>query len=781
MGCCNSKPKEKPKAPAPQPKPTRPKPPTPKEDPRDSIPVAAEPVAKSAAELRADRLAAIDESRKKAFRYDHCTVEDGEVHPLFDDGLIYRIIKDGVWYIYNDTLDYEAHVNYRFGPGSQIIPGPRTSLETGADGWITAHALVYPLETIEYISGTYNGFKSDVSIKAVDPEYLSRMAQDSKAIAAAELRAVQRLAGNEWDEEIILRRCIEQNVPYVDVNFPPTDRMMARPGVDHREMAETGMQRPTQYLSDDMKNESDAVIGAVVPESIDSGKLGDCWIGCAAAVMAEDEETIRSMFISTKPEERDVGAYRVALSKHGWWRSVIVDNYLPTLSNTPVFARIADDPRELWVSLLEKAYAKVHGSYAVITGGDALQAIQDFTGAPTYRFDKEWESAAMNFDKVRGFTQKLIRYNEAGYGIVLSTPALTSTSYLGCKQGSNYEAFKKKYTSVGLRCAYTYAVSEMVSVDNVVLFKVHNPWKATATWNGPWSAKSAEWDKHPRARSVCRPEETAPGSFWISWNDAINYFDGGGVVYCTPDAVDYRVKGQFNDVIPSVVLEIEAKEAVTVTLVLSQQDKRGGSDNDAGLRFAPCMLSVAQYDGSRHEVVANSSWDPAAPSAEYNFMVARDMAVTYTFQPSERPYLVVPRIHRKGVSAGYSRPYAFGIISQQALDGKLNIRCTSLDSENRVFKNLIRFDAGSLPAVEAQYQVHRAGEMPKVAFGEMVVGTAPAKAADPETSGSEANISREEEDAPAAQEELEQKPMEVTVTDGSGTPINADGRSADEL
>lgn len=45
---------------------------------------------------------------------------------------------------------------------------------------------------------------------------------------------------------------------------------------------------------------------------------------------------------------------------------------------------------ELWVLLLEKAYAKVHGCYANIEAGLTGNAIRDLTGAP-YEFKSNQE------------------------------------------------------------------------------------------------------------------------------------------------------------------------------------------------------------------------------------------------------------------------------------------------------------------------------------------------------------------------------------------------------
>lgn len=741
MGCCNTKTKEKrptpppppPKPPTPVEKPPTPPPPPPVEKeptPKEETPVEEPPQKEPEPDPRELRIRAIHDARNQPFQYSHCTVEGGEVRPCFKEGLVYCIVKNDKWYFYNDTLDYEAHVDYRFGPGSELVPGERTTIAETEDGWMSAHVVVYPLETVDYMAGTYNGYKSGIAAKPLSEEYRLRMCQEANAFVDHEMEAVMALANGETDEEVILKRCVQSKTPFVDVAFPPGVAMLSRPDVDARLIPEMAMMRPSQFLKDGENAQVDAVCGPVVPQSIDEGYLGDCWLMCSAAVMAEDEARVKELFAQGEPEEKAVGAYRVTLSKNGWWRSVIVDDYLPTVGAVPVFARSCDEPREQWVSLYQKAYAKVHGSYASITGGDALQALQDFTGAPSYRFDKEWEEAVTNTPKAEDLAEKLVHYSDAGYIIVLNTPGHESDSYLGSKRAADPEAFKFKYAKAGLRCGYTYCVSRVVKAQaggsSVVLFKVHNPWNVKEQWSGKWAKDSQEWLAYPDIAEECQPEAGPEGAFWICWDDAMNYFDGGGVSFISHSATytDYRVRGVFEQTFPNVALQVTAREPVTVMLVLSQEDKRGQPVEGPLSMFAPIMLSVARPNGEKYRVDVNTSWDPERPQAEYNFVVSRDVAMQYTFQPSDSPYLVIPRIHRKGVREGYDRQYTIGILSDEALEGKLQVEVREFNETNRVFSNIISFDASSITATSAEHQRRAVGEAPVSTVSDTVCSAA---------------------------------------------------------
>lgn len=118
----------------------------------------------------------------------------------------------------------------------------------------------------------------------------------------------------------------------------------------------------------------------------------------ALAVVAERHDLIARLFGETTTNQ--VGCYPIRLFVDGAWSTVLIDDQLPvttsprrpelTFQSSLAFSRsgsVETGGQQLWASLLEKAYAKVHGCYKAISGGEIAEALHDLTGAPTCTID----------------------------------------------------------------------------------------------------------------------------------------------------------------------------------------------------------------------------------------------------------------------------------------------------------------------------------------------------------------------------------------------------------
>ena len=124
--------------------------------------------------------------------------------------------------------------------------------------------------------------------------------------------------------------------------------------------------------------------------SVVEGRLGDGWLlGAMAAISGHPELLVENLFGSDPDDFKKWGVYTCRFYKNGSWVEVTTDTRAPATSGfgdggahgspEPIYGRCLD-PREQWVSLLEKAYAKLHGSYEALSGGSVTEALVDLTG-----------------------------------------------------------------------------------------------------------------------------------------------------------------------------------------------------------------------------------------------------------------------------------------------------------------------------------------------------------------------------------------------------------------
>ena len=120
----------------------------------------------------------------------------------------------------------------------------------------------------------------------------------------------------------------------------------------------------------------------VRPESVRQGYLTNSYFLSAVSALAERPALLRRLFQGERSSEE--GVYAVWLNICGVWREIIVDDFLPIscINNTCEFAFSRTEEDEVWLMILEKAYAKAYGAYEKIASGNLAYTLRDLTGAP---------------------------------------------------------------------------------------------------------------------------------------------------------------------------------------------------------------------------------------------------------------------------------------------------------------------------------------------------------------------------------------------------------------
>ncbi|TPP45461.1 Calpain cysteine protease family protein [Leishmania donovani] len=639
----------------------------------------------------------------------------GEIMSCFDEpNLLYRIIdpKAKTWSFYNDSLQYEMHVQFIFGKHSKLQPLENTTLRQNEEGQYVMEVVVYPTETEMFLQGTVNGFTSKLRAVPLTEDYHNARRGITEELVNNEVAAIQQVTSSDNAEDV-LQACIDSGIPFVDPEFPPCQASLEAGA--NKPFKPFAWARPQACVPEEMASQVRLFRANVRPGCVDAGDLGDSWVICSVASVSEDPARLMGMFRhpegkAAAQREHAVGAYRVTFNKNGWWRSVLVDSYLPVSGGKLKYAKSATDPAEIWPAILEKAYAKLHGSYARICSGDPLHALQDMTGFSTMRFDElltdDKASDQLFSDLVHGIA--------AGYTVICSTP--------GRGPHDKDQELCEAYAQVGLvtGCAYTILEAKHIENKDLRMVKVRNAWGRGVEWSGSWGNDDTKWDANPDIAEECNFQKAANGMFWMSWKDARKYFNGGGVCFTHQPAYDYRMNCVFTEGVPSAVLEIEVQSPTCFTFVISQDDKRCQVNAS---EYKPVMISIAEpVEGDMYKVVMNSSANGARPTSDkWMFLQARDVSLIHKLDAGK--YIVVPRIMPSDDPVE-PVPYVLGMICNKEVgNGDVSVKFKRLDAGNRVFENFPKFEPELMEVEQpVQYQKRAPGEaFPMTQMGEEVM------------------------------------------------------------
>ena len=198
-------------------------------------------------------------------------------------------------------------------------------------------------------------------------------------------RAVTRMNEKTLQMEKFVMEVIQKGKPWTDPDFPPRIESLHNPSLDEPNDLQKYKAFKWKRFKDIYKMPVMFKDG-IDPNDINQGSLGDCYFLAVLSSLAEFPERVEALF--TTKEINAAGIYLVKFYVNGNETPVIVDDHLPcNASGAPAFASSRDD--EMWVSILEKAWAKLHGTYARTEGGLPCFACSHLVGVPSESFSHD--------------------------------------------------------------------------------------------------------------------------------------------------------------------------------------------------------------------------------------------------------------------------------------------------------------------------------------------------------------------------------------------------------
>ncbi|XP_053568554.1 enolase-phosphatase E1-like isoform X36 [Bombina bombina] len=177
---------------------------------------------------------------------------------------------------------------------------------------------------------------------------------------------------SEQDFEALKAQSLAANTLFEDETFPANPSSL---GVN-----ELGAEGVVWLRPSDIKPNPQFFVDGATLADVRQGILGDRWILASIASLTTNKDLLNLVVPENQSFQNDyAGIFHFKLWQYGEWVDVVVDDRLPTKDGQLIFVKSGTE-NEFWSALLEKAYAKLNGSYGTLTGGEPFEALQDFTG-----------------------------------------------------------------------------------------------------------------------------------------------------------------------------------------------------------------------------------------------------------------------------------------------------------------------------------------------------------------------------------------------------------------
>jgi calpain-15 len=287
---------------------------------------------------------------------------------------------------------------------------------------------------------------------------------------------------------------------FVDREFPPKASSLYNINTSklHRNelriWKEFSWKRPSEWMSGEPK----LFDGDIDPSNLVEGYLGNAYFISTLKALAENPENIKRLFDMNKPTKE--GQYIVNLCLNGENYKVEVDDFFPYCDKMKKPAFIRSKKNEIWPMLIEKAWAKVSGSYENSIKGLCCESFRALTGAPV---------EYVNHTYIKEVWSKISEAFYEGSIICAMAEKESSNSF----SNDDFDLFS----------AYAYAVTKVHEIDSdegkIKILQIRNP--GTQKWLSMFSDTSKVWRSEVKKAGL---KPASNDSILISIEDYLCYF-----------------------------------------------------------------------------------------------------------------------------------------------------------------------------------------------------------------------------------------------------------------
>ncbi|XP_010209744.1 PREDICTED: calpain-14 [Tinamus guttatus] len=309
--------------------------------------------------------------------------------------------------------------------------------------------------------------------------------------------------------QALLEKCLKSKCLFTDENFPAHISSIGTGALLKRLPAKLQWKRPHDL-------HSTPVFYAANRKQLDlcQGLVGNCWFLAALEALTFHQDILAAVVPQNQSFDRKyAGIFHFRFWHFGKWVDVVVDDLLPVNEAGELVFVSSVYKNVFWGALLEKAYAKLYGSYEDLQIGRVSEALVDFTGGVNV-------------------TIKLAAAPPDLWDIM--TRATYSRSLMGCQTHLGTTKVLKNglvaghaYTVIGIRkvtCRY--------GPENLV--RLRNPW-GKIEWKGDWSDSSYKWELLSPKEKILLRKKKEDGEFWMSLQDFKVHFVDLIICKLTPD------------------------------------------------------------------------------------------------------------------------------------------------------------------------------------------------------------------------------------------------------